>query len=152
MVSESHANANRAGFSVIALSGDLWGIELGFWSGEVWAQSGADFLHAEGATFDTTAERIHYQLAMQNATYTLYGEGAPILTGDLRNYSAHGNHVYSQGDFLFFGDNTTSAGAAVELGSIAVLESAVPEPAVLAVLSLGSLVLLIRRRSVGPAG
>src|SRR3954454_4104234 len=37
--SESHASNDRAGFSLIALSSDSKGIELGFWTNQVWAQS-----------------------------------------------------------------------------------------------------------------
>ena len=37
--SESHSSNNRAGFSVILLSQDLLGIELGFWTDQIWAQS-----------------------------------------------------------------------------------------------------------------
>ncbi len=147
LLSESHDSANRAGFSVIALSSDLQGIELGFWEGEVWAQSGDDFLHAEGASSDTTADMVTYQLAVEGGEYTLYADGAELLTGNLRDYSGHSNPVYSQGDFLFFGDNTTSAAAGVQLGTISVLDAAVPEPATMGLLSLGGLALLLRRRS-----
>ncbi|MFP4140309.1 MAG: PEP-CTERM sorting domain-containing protein, partial [Phycisphaerae bacterium] len=146
LISESHSSADRAGFSAIALSSDGLGIELGFWEDEVWAQSGADFQHAEGASFDTTARMVTYQLAVEASGYTLYADGAELLTGSLRDYSAHANLVYSQSDFLFFGDNTTSAAGSVELGPISVLDAAVPEPATMGLLSLGGLVLLLRRR------
>ena len=52
VTSESHSNPNRAGFSVIALADDGLGIELGFWTGEVWAQN-TGFSHGEGAAFNT---------------------------------------------------------------------------------------------------
>src|SRR5438046_1464383 len=53
---------DRAGFSVIALSSDTRGIELGFWPDEIWAQedgaaeppAGTLFTRAEHAAFDTT--------------------------------------------------------------------------------------------------
>lgn len=143
--SETHAGNDRAGFSVIALSSDLMGIELGFWGDEVWAQSGADFLHAEGAAFDTSAT-VHYQLAILGSDYTLYADGSALLTGSLRDYSAHASEVYSQPDFLFFGDDTSSAGATVGLGGISVLDSAVPEPATLGLLLAGGTALLLKRR------
>ena len=148
LISESHSSTDRAGFSIIALGSDLAGIELGFWEGQVWAQSGADFQHAEEASFDTTAEMVTYQLAVLGTEYTLYADGAELLTGSLRDYSAHENLVYSQSDFLFFGDNTTSAAGSVELGPISVLDAAVPEPATMGLLSLGGLALLLRRRGV----
>lgn len=142
---ETHASTHRAGFSVIALSGDLMGIELGFWGNEVWAQSGADFLHAEGSVFDTSA-MVHYQLAILDDGYTLYADGSELLAGSLRDYSAHSSEVYSQNNFLFFGDDTSSAGATVGLGGISVLESAVPEPAALGLLLTGGAGLLLKRR------
>src|SRR5579859_1651448 len=40
LIDEQHANQNRAGFSVIALSSDKLGIELGFWKDQIWAQEG----------------------------------------------------------------------------------------------------------------
>ncbi|MFW5841417.1 MAG: PEP-CTERM sorting domain-containing protein [Planctomycetota bacterium] len=146
LVSESHASADRAGFSVIALASDGLGIELGFWEDEVWAQSGAAFTHAEGAAVDTTATMKLYELAILGSGYTLYADGAELLAGALRDYSAHSNDVYSHTDFVFLGDNTSSAGGTVELGEIRVLDAAVPEPASLGLLSLGAGALLRRRR------
>src|SRR5690349_9366658 len=54
LLSETHASNDRSGVSLIVLSNDLQGVELAFWNNEVWAQSGSDFHHAEGAAFDTT--------------------------------------------------------------------------------------------------
>src|SRR5215813_1102350 len=59
--SESHATPDRAGFSVIALSNSVLGIEVAFWAGEIWVQN-AGFTHGEGVAFDTTAARTHYDL------------------------------------------------------------------------------------------
>ena len=42
---ELHNNNNRAGFSVIVLSSDLKGIELGFWEDQVWAQADMPRFH-----------------------------------------------------------------------------------------------------------
>ncbi|MCP4362122.1 MAG: hypothetical protein GY796_29290, partial [Chloroflexi bacterium] len=93
LVTEIHANNDRAGFSVIMLGDDLEGIELGFWPNEIWAQhddsSGSMFTHAEGVTFDTTAALTNYRLAFLNDSYTLYADDIPILTGLLRNYTNH---------------------------------------------------------------
>ena len=58
VVSETHVNPNRAGFSLLVESSDKRGIELGFWGDEIWAQEGGTlqpFTHAEGAVFTTTA-------------------------------------------------------------------------------------------------
>ncbi|MFT3882798.1 MAG: hypothetical protein QM703_24485 [Gemmatales bacterium] len=87
--SETHPNPNRAGFSIIALSSDNLGIELGFWGNEIWAQSGPDFQHAEGVTF-TTTNQTHYDLILQGNNYSLFANGVSILPGALRNYSSFG--------------------------------------------------------------
>ena len=67
---ENHASQHRAGFSLIVLSTDLQGIELGFWSNEIWAQEGGSdalFTHAEGVNFDTTAALTEYELQIEAA-------------------------------------------------------------------------------------
>jgi hypothetical protein len=55
VIEESHSSS-RAGLSIIALSQDSVGLEVGFWEDKVWVQ-GDDplFVRAETATFDTTA-------------------------------------------------------------------------------------------------
>lgn len=151
--SESHANNNRAGFSVILLGSDLMGIELGFWGDEIWAQSGADFLHAEGAVFDTTAAEVLYRLQILGSSYTLLANGNPILTNSLRNYSAFGL-PYNLPNFLFLGDDTSSAGADITLGRVELDVAAVPEPASLTLIGLGlvaiSLPGILRARQTRP--
>lgn len=130
LISESHSNSDRnndaiddrAGFSVIALASDQRGIELGFWSDRIWAQAGggagdgALFTQAEGAPIDTTVTRT-YELAIQGTTYRLSSGNTVILSGPLRNYSSFGV-PYSLGNFIFLGDNTTSASAIVRISSI----------------------------------
>jgi hypothetical protein len=127
LLSEDHSgSANRAGFSVIALSSDAtpMGIELGFWTNEVWAQSDV-FIKAESSgTFDTTSALVNYRLVMQSSGYTLFANNTQILTGGLRNYSVSG-FPYNQPNFTFFGDDTSSADAKVQIASFNV----VPEPA-----------------------
>lgn len=142
VLSESHANNNRAGVSLIALASDLQGIELAFWSNEIWVQSGPDFLHAEGAAFDTTSAITKYDLAIQGGTYSLRADGSQILTGNLRNYSSFGL-PYNLPSFIFVGDDTTSASASFEFSRLAV----VPEPS----LTCGIVVLtaLCRMRRLG---
>jgi hypothetical protein len=157
--SESHANDDRAGFSVIALASDGWGIELGFWTDSVWAQNDGTqlFTQGESAAFDTTAAVATWDLAVAGTSYTLYAGDALVLSGNLRKYeddvdpAAEGNlfngrHVYFLDDFIFLGDNTSSAGGAVTLGNIETLDAAVPEPAAASLLSIGAVGLLIRRR------
>ncbi len=116
---EQHVRPDRAGFSVIALSRDLLGIKLGFWTDQIFAQS-VEFTHAEGNAdlpFRLSQEYVDFILEIQGASYTLSGNGNEILTGPLRDYSGFGN-PYNIADFLFFGDDTTSAAASINLRTI----------------------------------
>lgn len=119
VVSETHNRPERAGFSVIATATDLSGIELAFWTDEVWAQSGPDFLHAEGAPFDTTGGRVRYDLEFRDGRYRLSADGRAVLSGALRRYDTLGS-PYNIPDFLFLGDDTTSAAAKAEVTRVAV--------------------------------
>jgi hypothetical protein len=126
VVAEAHASQHRAGFSLIVLSSDLRGIELGFWDDQIWAQGdGANlFRHAEGAPFDTTAALTTYELTIRGDSYIL-ASGKIILSGALRDYSAFG-WPYNTPNFLFLGDNTTSAGAQARLALVAIITSLPP--------------------------
>ena len=84
---ESHASSNRAGFSVILLGDDKKGIELGFWTDRIWAQSGPDFVQAEGAAYNT-ASTVLYDLSIRGLNYVLSANGNPILTGLTRDYTS----------------------------------------------------------------
>ncbi len=140
IISENHLNENRAGFSVIAISEDQKGIELGFWEDRIWAQedgdteptplnlSGTLFTQAERIDFDTT-KVVKYDLAVKGDRYTLFADGENILEGELRNYAAFEPQSvlgitppdpYEKSSFLFFGDNTPSASAEVKLSDISV--------------------------------
>ncbi|MBD2048868.1 DUF4347 domain-containing protein, partial [Coleofasciculus sp. FACHB-64] len=133
--------ADRAGFSIIVLSSDKKGIELGFWDDEIWAQEDGTtqtdpstnpsasnnqllFTHAEGATFNTTAGLIPYQLTVLGDTYTLSTGGTTILSGKLRDYTAWVGvgpiDPYETPNFIFFGDGTTSASAKVKLSDVSI--------------------------------
>ena len=126
---------DRAGFSLIAISDDLMGLELGFFEDRVWAYAGAGegtnslFTQAEGTPWDTT--QMHdYRLTMLNGNYSLQANGNALLVGSLRNYNPSGVNPlfdpYDNPSFLFLGDDTTSADSNVLLGSISV--SSIPEP------------------------
>jgi len=123
---ESHTNNSRAGFSIIILGQDVKGIELAFWENEIWAQNdentGGLFKHGEGTTFATTAGLIHYQVIVVNDTYTLTANNKPILTGPLRDYSKFSGFPdpYETPNFLFLGDDTTSAQSRIRLGLVSV--------------------------------
>lgn len=143
VASSDFANASRAGFSVIALSSDGKGIELGFHSNTIFAQGDSPlFVRAEEAVFDTAAAMTRYDLEVLGDTYTLKANGVSRLTGALRDYSAFAGPIdpYETPNFLFFGDDTTSARGRTEISYIATV---VPEPAALSGLCLfGS----VRRR------
>jgi hypothetical protein len=124
VLEENHSNNNRAGLSVIVLGSDLRGIELGFWEDQVWAQSGADFTHAETAALDTTTGLIAYELRILGNSYTLTGGGA-TLSGSLRDYSAEGP-PYTLANFLFLGDDTTSASARIRLTKVDIITGGAP--------------------------
>jgi hypothetical protein len=123
---ESHSNQNRAGFSIIILGNDARGVELAFWENEIWAQNddvtGGLFTHGEGVIFNPTASLINYQITIANDTYTLTANGASILTGPVRDYSKFEGFPdpYQTPNFLFIGDNTTSAQARIRLGYVSV--------------------------------
>jgi hypothetical protein len=121
---ESHASTDRAGVSVILLASDHQGIELGFWTNEIWAQS-STFAHAEGTgAYDATVART-YTLSVLNSTYTLNDGSSNILSGSLRDYSASLAVPYGLNNYLFIGDDTTSARGAFELTGMTIT---VPEP------------------------
>jgi hypothetical protein len=125
VLEETHNNNNRAGFSVIVLSSDLKGIELGFWEDQVWAQADMPrFTHAETETLDTTAGLIAYELRILGNSYTLTGGGAS-LSGPLRDYSEEGP-PYTTTNFLFLGDDTTSASARIKLTKVDVVTTEPP--------------------------
>ncbi len=123
---EVHARYNRAGFSLIVLGNDATGIELGFWENEIWAQhddsTGALFTHGEGVAFDTTTGLTDYSVIVQGNTYTLTAEGEAILSGPIRDYTAFSGLIdpYETENFLFLGDDTTSAGSVIGLSYVAV--------------------------------
>ncbi|MFN8501076.1 hypothetical protein [Kouleothrix sp.] len=132
---EDHSgSANRAGLSVIAICDNLRGIELGFWKNRVWAQEGGQqrlFTQAEGVAFDTGAALVRYSLVLRDGGYRLAANGAPILSGALRDYTAFGGQPdpYETPNFLFLGDNTTRAASRFHLASVAADAEARPGPA-----------------------
>jgi len=139
---------DRAGFSVIALSSDGQGIELGFWADEVWAYdyrtvgAGEEFIHDETSVgFRPDAAMTRYELWVTGPAYTLKAGGAAVLSGALRDYSG-GGEPYTTPSFLFFGDDSGSADSRAALSYIDVI----PEPASLCLLAAGAAALLRRRR------
>jgi hypothetical protein len=134
---ETHSTPNRAGFSVIVIASDGRGIEVGFWTNEIWVydddRDGAAnlFKHAEGVAQSPAAMTTmrKYDLVMLADRYALSIDGVAVLSGRVRDY---GNFVgptfplvgeldpYEAANIIFFGDDTSSAASRSVLGSVAV--------------------------------
>ncbi|MFN6136890.1 MAG: PEP-CTERM sorting domain-containing protein [Planctomycetota bacterium] len=144
LLMENHSNANRAGYSVILLADDKRGIELGFWQSEIWAQN-TDFTHGEGVSIDTTVTR-DYRLEVFEDQYRLFEGNNSLLGGALRTYSSPAI-PYGLPNYIFLGDNTTSASATIVQGSIQLRSdlSSVPEPSSILLTSMICLVGIFRR-------
>ncbi|MCP4417000.1 MAG: hypothetical protein GY805_10280 [Chloroflexi bacterium] len=127
VITESHSRNDRAGFSLILLSDDLYGVEMAFWDNEIWVQEGNSslFTHAEGVTY-TTAVLTSYELAVITDTYKLTVDSELLLSGNLRQYTDWTPPFmvlpdpYEQPNQLFLGDSTSSAGAEVWLGDVSI--------------------------------
>lgn len=134
VITETHAGSDRnsdgvddrAGFSLIVLSSDKKGIELGFWTNRIWAQEGGSggnlFTQAEGAAFNTTSGVINYTLQILNNTYSLQANSSTILSGAVRDYTAFTGLIdpYETPNYIFLGDDTGSAQAKIKLGTVSV--------------------------------
>ena len=133
LLAEDHGNrVDRAGLSVTVLGSDRRGIELGFWTDRIWAQSDSPmFTHAEEALWNVTAARTAYTLTLQGDQYTLAADGLTLLTGAVRDYTPFTGFIdpYETPNFLFVGDNTTSARASFALGRIELLPVRAEPPA-----------------------
>lgn len=135
MENESHENNDRAGFSIIILSDDAKGIELAFWEDEIWAQhddtTGELFRHGEGTTFSNTTGQINYRVIILGDGYTLTADGSTILSGPLRDYTRFEGFPdpYQTPNFLFLGDDTTSAQAGIRLSYVSVTGKEYQAPA-----------------------
>lgn len=126
--SESHTRDTRSGLSLIVLDKEKRGIELSFGENEIWAKSddntGGLFARGEDVAFATTNMTV-YQLIIAGDTYTLIADGQPLLTGPIRDYSAFDGFPdpYETPNFLFLGDNTTSAQARIRLQFVSITGS-----------------------------
>ena len=153
LISESHTgNINRAGFSIILLDSNNQGVELGFWTDTIWSQSANPLFTTkdEEKAFNTTAAMLAYELTLFDNQYFLTHNDTILLTGILKDYSAFsgifGSIPYSLENYLFLGDDTSSAQADVILGRIEISDTAlfsVPTPSILLLIALGLLNLFI---------
>lgn len=123
---ETHNRPERAGFSLILLGADRRGIELGFWRDQVFAQADQPlFTHGENAPHTFDQEPVTAVVSIRGTNYTLFVDHQPVLRGPLRDYTAFSGFpdVYENSNFLFLGDDTTSAGAEVEILGVALVRS-----------------------------
>lgn len=121
---ERHARAERAGFSVIVLDAERRGLELGFWQDQVFAQADQPlFTRAESAAFRFDLVPVELVLHLGATQYTLFANREPLLRGPVRDYTAFTGFpdVYETPNFVFLGDNTTSAAAELELIEVALV-------------------------------
>ncbi len=125
VIAENHSSTNRAGFSVIVLSADKRGIELGFWTNLIFAQSDTPlFTHAEEALWSTSTGHVQYALTMLATNYVLRANGTPILAGPVRDYTPFTGFpdVYETPNFLFLGDDTSSATAVAGIRQVILVQ------------------------------
>ncbi len=155
VLSEDHgSNVNRAGFSVLFTGADpTHSLELAFWSDRAWAYHydanlGSPFVQGVGAALDTTAW-IDYALQVRSQQFTLWAGSTLLMRGPLENYTAQGA-PYSGANFLFIGDDTSSARASVQLGAVTL--AAVPEPGSALLMLAGGLLVAWRRSRRSGAG
>jgi hypothetical protein len=135
--SEVHANANRAGFSMIFVGSDVTqSIEIGFWDNEVFGYdytggtSGA-FVKGPSALFDTDGGFNDYSLIVQMGQYRVLANGGLLFSGALQNYAQSTNVTHAFYDIAngwFWGDDTTSARASTSMTSMRFTALQVPEP------------------------
>lgn len=141
VVGEKHTSNDRAGCCIIVVGNDLQAIELDFWTGEIWAQSGPNranpdeplFTHTVEAKKVDTTQLTVYQLRVSGESYSLWAGDERLLSGPLRDYSGHWHPAYSQANTIFLGDNSSRGSAVVDIGNVEVLSNAVPgqgEPAI----------------------
>lgn len=152
--SEQHDNDNRAGFSVILLDNNKRGVEIGFWEDNLWSQSDSPLFQNkdEQVAFNSSEKMTSYDLVLFNNNYFLYADNQALLTGSQKDYTAFnggpfGSSIpYSLENYLFLGDDTSSASANVSIGNISISDSplfVVPIPPTIGLMCL-SLVGLFR--------
>ncbi len=131
LIGAQRTRPERAGFSVIVLDTERRGIELGFSEGDVFAQHDQPlFTRGESADFPFWSGPVEAVLSCRGNRYTLFLNRTPVLSGPWRDYTAFAGFpdVYETPNFLFLGDNTTSAAAVVDLMHVALVRPPRLEP------------------------
>jgi len=112
--------------------------------------------HAEGVSIDTTLAR-DYRLQIIDEEYRLFEGTTRLLAGALRTYTSPAIS-YSLPNYVYFGDNTTSASGSFLQGFITLESnlSSVPEPSSMLLASFFGIGCCAARRicmkSKGPIG
>ncbi|MEH1902387.1 MAG: PEP-CTERM sorting domain-containing protein [Nostoc sp.] len=125
-VNDGTNGSYRAGFSAIVLSSDKQGIEIGFRNTDIFSQVNSFFNSISSAEQITGVSSLlsnltTYDLNVSGNNYTLTNGATTLLSGLLRDYTAAtgvGSDVYKTPNFVFLGDDTTSARANIDLKSI----------------------------------
>ena len=145
--SEGHDNRDdnsdglldRAGFSILLVDNTLDAIEIAFFEDRIWAYEDGvavpidQFTQAEGVDRDTTSGITRYTIAVHSGGYTLSAWGAQILSGPLRDYTAYVPPAslpvdpYESQNMIFFGDDTGSADANVDIGFVDLVQLCVAD-------------------------
>jgi hypothetical protein len=135
--------ANRAGFSVIALSSDKQGIEIGFRNSDIFVQNNSSF-NGGGEQVTGLSSLLGslttYNLNISGNNYTLSSGVTNLLSGALRNYTSatgFGSDIYKTSNLIFLGDDTTSARASIDLANVSIATPVpfeISEPVSIAVL------------------
>lgn len=131
MLDEQHLADNRAGFSAIlqGMGAAPLGIELGFWRDRIASLLGGDApLQTVGAWVGglDLSQDTAFSLRIVEQTFYLMADRRLLLSGPVQDYSkVSANPLlpfnpYSLPNFLFLGDNTSRAGAIVELGDVSI--------------------------------
>ncbi len=131
------SNPNRAGFSLTVIGSNQTGIELGFRTNQIFAQS-SNFIETNNSLLNTTVSR-NYTLQVVNGAYTLRNGGA--IVGSLNNQPLINYNFnplastpplpfnpYTSPNFLFFGDNTDQGNANFTISNIIVNALPVANP------------------------
>lgn len=134
---------DRAGFSVILLDFDRYGIEIGMGSNRLFAYNDdAAFTPGEGVDFDLT--QMHkYEIKVGSGCYFVSIDGQFVLGGSQRLYN-QSLPPYNTPNFIFVGDDTTRQSSLARFKSFSI--ESVPEPTTLAALGLGLFAVRRRRR------
>ncbi len=129
IISET-SNPNRAGFSLLVISSNQTGVELGFRTNQIFAQS-SSFLESNNSLLNTTTSR-NYTLQVVNGQYTLLDGATPVGSlnnQSLNNYSSFNPALsnpplpfnpYTTSNLIFFGDNTDQGTANFTISNISV--------------------------------